>query len=92
MNEHSNIILVEVKLGLNFIKCINVFGNKIKLLHVSANDGHHRKGTNTSKEMLHMYFITKTLLHLMELNLNLLISYRVQWPRTMSVIKIGIII
>jgi hypothetical protein len=31
------------------------FSNKIKPLHVSANDGHHRKATNTSKEMRHVY-------------------------------------
>jgi hypothetical protein len=30
---------------------------KIKPLHVSANDGHHRKGANTSKEMLHVYYM-----------------------------------
>jgi hypothetical protein len=41
---------------LNSIKCNNVFSNKIKPLHVSANDGHHREATNTSKEMLHMYY------------------------------------
>jgi hypothetical protein len=35
-------------------KCNNVFSNKMKPLHVSANDGHQRKVTNTSKEMLHM--------------------------------------
>jgi hypothetical protein len=33
------------------------FGNKIKPLHVSANDGYHRKATNTSKEMLHMFYM-----------------------------------
>jgi hypothetical protein len=33
------------------------FTNKIKPLHVSANDGHHQKATNTSKEMLHMYYM-----------------------------------
>jgi hypothetical protein len=46
-----------VKLGLNSIKCYNVFSNKIKPLHVSANDGHHGKVTNTSKEMLHMNYM-----------------------------------
>jgi hypothetical protein len=38
-------------------KCNNGFSNKIKPLHVSANDAHHRKATNTSKEMLHMYYM-----------------------------------
>jgi hypothetical protein len=33
------------------------FSNKIKPLHVSANNGHHRKATNTSKEMLHIYYM-----------------------------------
>jgi hypothetical protein len=33
------------------------FSNKIKLLHVSANDGHHQKATNTSKEMLQIYYM-----------------------------------
>jgi hypothetical protein len=33
------------------------FGNKIKPLHVSANDGHHRKATNTSEEILHVYYM-----------------------------------
>jgi hypothetical protein len=37
------------------MKCNNVFSNKVKLLCVSANDGHHRKATNISKEMLHVY-------------------------------------
>jgi hypothetical protein len=45
------------KLRSNSIKCNNVFSNEIKHLHVSANDGHYRKATNTSKEMLHMYYI-----------------------------------
>jgi hypothetical protein len=31
--------------------------NTIKPLHVSANDGHHRKATNTSNEMPHMHYI-----------------------------------
>jgi hypothetical protein len=30
--------------------CNNVSGNKIKNLHVSADNGHHWKVTNTSKE------------------------------------------
>jgi hypothetical protein len=46
-----------VKLGLNCIKCNIVFNNKIKPLHVSANDGHHWKVTNTSREMLHIYYM-----------------------------------
>jgi hypothetical protein len=116
-------IYVHVKLGLNSIKCNNVFSNKMKLLHVgfedltavvmkstifwditpcsplsvnwrfggtyrlhlqgrrnkyskkrakkillttcllfkplhvSANEGHHQKATNTSKKMLLMYYI-----------------------------------
>jgi hypothetical protein len=33
------------------------FSNKIKPLHFSANDGHHQKATNTSKETLHMYYM-----------------------------------
>jgi hypothetical protein len=33
------------------------FRNKIKPLHVSANDGHHRKQINTSKEMRHIYYM-----------------------------------
>jgi hypothetical protein len=36
-------LLNKVNLGLNSIKCNNVFSNKIKTLHVTANDGHHRK-------------------------------------------------
>jgi hypothetical protein len=32
------------------------FSNKMKTLHVSANDGHNPKATNTSKAMLHMYY------------------------------------
>jgi hypothetical protein len=39
------------------MKCSNVVSNKIKPSHVSANDGHHRKATNTSKEMLNMYYM-----------------------------------
>jgi hypothetical protein len=31
--------------------------NKIEPLHVSANGGQHRKVTNTSKEMLHLYYV-----------------------------------
>jgi hypothetical protein len=42
---------------MNSIKCNNVFSNKIKPLDVSANGGHHRKATNTSKGMLHMYYM-----------------------------------
>jgi hypothetical protein len=48
---------IQVKLGLNSIKCNNVVSIKIKPLHVSAKDGHHRKATNTSKEMLHVYYM-----------------------------------
>jgi hypothetical protein len=48
---------IKVNLGLNCIKCNSVFSNKIKPLHVSASDGHHRKATNTSMEMLHMYYV-----------------------------------
>jgi hypothetical protein len=48
---------IPVKLGSNTFKRNNVFSNKIKPLHVSANDGHHRKATNTSKEMLHTYYM-----------------------------------
>jgi hypothetical protein len=33
------------------------FSNKIKPLQVSATDGHHRKGANTSKEMFHVYYM-----------------------------------
>jgi hypothetical protein len=33
------------------------FSNKIKPLHVSSDDGHHPKATNTLKEMLHMYYM-----------------------------------
>jgi hypothetical protein len=33
------------------------FSNNIKPLHVSLNDGHHRKATNTSKKMLHIYYM-----------------------------------
>jgi hypothetical protein len=36
----TDIVLGQVKLGLNSIKCNIVFSNKIKPLHVSANDGH----------------------------------------------------
>jgi hypothetical protein len=39
------------------MKCNNVFNNRIKHLHVSANDGHHRKATSTSKEMFHTYYM-----------------------------------
>jgi hypothetical protein len=39
------------------MECNNVFSNKTKPLHVSANDGHHRNVTNTLKEMLHMYYM-----------------------------------
>jgi hypothetical protein len=39
------------------MKCNNVFSNKIKPLHVSANDGHHPKATSTSKEMLQIYYM-----------------------------------
>jgi hypothetical protein len=46
--------LICVKLGLNSIKCNNVFSKEIKSLHVSANDVQHRKATNPSKEMLYM--------------------------------------
>jgi hypothetical protein len=44
------------KLGLNSIKCKNVFfSNKIEPLHVSANDGHHQKATNISlKHIVHL--------------------------------------
>jgi hypothetical protein len=55
-----------VELGLNSIKCNNVFSNKIKPLHVSANDGHHRKATNTSEEMLHMYYMHVVLYELLK--------------------------
>jgi hypothetical protein len=34
-----------------------IFNNKIKPLHVSANDGDHWKATNTVEEMLHMYYV-----------------------------------
>jgi hypothetical protein len=37
------------------------FSNKINPLCVSANYGHHQKATNTSKEMLHMYYMRVTL-------------------------------
>jgi hypothetical protein len=37
------------------MKYEKVFTNKSKPLHVSANDGHHRKATNSSKKILHMY-------------------------------------
>jgi hypothetical protein len=50
-------IYMQVKLGLNSIKCNNVSRNKIKPLHISANEGHHRKATNTSKKMLHIYYM-----------------------------------
>jgi hypothetical protein len=41
------------KLVLNSNKRNIVFiNNKIKALYVSANDGHHQKAANTSKEML----------------------------------------
>jgi hypothetical protein len=43
------------KLGLNSVECNNVFSDKMKPFCVSTNDGHHRKATNTSKEVLHMY-------------------------------------
>jgi hypothetical protein len=43
---------LQVKLGLNSTKCKNGFSNKIKPLHVSANDGHHWKVANTLKETL----------------------------------------
>jgi hypothetical protein len=47
----------------------------MKILHVSANDGHHRKATNTSKEMFHMYYMHVVLYglqHLKELKIHLL--------------------
>jgi hypothetical protein len=34
---------IQVNLGLNSIKCNNVFNNKIQPLHVLVNDGHHRR-------------------------------------------------
>jgi hypothetical protein len=42
---------------MNSIKCNDVFSNKMKPLHVTPNDGHHRKATNSSMEMLHTYYI-----------------------------------
>jgi hypothetical protein len=39
------------------MKCNNVFSNKIKPLHILADDVHHWKATNTSKEMLHMFYM-----------------------------------
>jgi hypothetical protein len=51
------LIFYTSKIRIEFHKCNNVFSNKIKPLHVSANDGHHRKAANTSKEMLHMYYM-----------------------------------
>jgi hypothetical protein len=39
------------------MKCSNDFSNKIKPLHVLANDGHHRKAINTSKVMIHIYYM-----------------------------------
>jgi hypothetical protein len=35
----------------------DVFSNKIKPLHVSANDGHQRMVTNTSKEKSDTYYL-----------------------------------
>jgi hypothetical protein len=29
----------------------------MKPLHVSAKDGHHRKATNTAKEMFYVYYM-----------------------------------
>jgi hypothetical protein len=43
------------KIRITFHQVQQCFSNKIKHLHVSANDGHYRKATNTSKEMLHTY-------------------------------------
>jgi hypothetical protein len=44
--------MLQVHMSKIRIKCKynNVFSNKIKPLHVSANDGHHWKATNTSRE------------------------------------------
>jgi hypothetical protein len=48
LNEYISTIRIE------FCQVQQCFSNKIKPLHVSANDGRHQKATNTSKEMLHM--------------------------------------
>jgi hypothetical protein len=45
------------KIRIEFHQVQQCFSNKMKPLHVSANDGHHRKATNTSKERLHMYYM-----------------------------------
>jgi hypothetical protein len=45
------------KIRIEFHQVQQCFSNKIKALHVSANDGHQRTATNTSKEMLHMYYM-----------------------------------
>jgi hypothetical protein len=34
-----------------------LFNNKIEPGHLSANDGHHRKATNISEEMLHTHYV-----------------------------------
>jgi hypothetical protein len=79
---HSITIL---KLELNAIKCNNDFNNKIKHLHVLANDGHHQKGTNSisfeivvpfqwwaslAEKCKGFILLLKSLLHLMEFNSN----------------------
>jgi hypothetical protein len=45
------------KIRIKFLQAQQCFTNKIKPLHVSANNSHHRKATNTSMEMLHTYCI-----------------------------------
>jgi hypothetical protein len=45
------------KIRIEFHQVQQCFSNKMKRLHVSANDGHHRKATNTSKEMFQMYYM-----------------------------------
>jgi hypothetical protein len=58
---------------MNSIKCNNVLSNKIKPLHVSANDGHHRQETSNSyrpKYINKLYFVIgKQFLHFSKLTL-----------------------
>jgi hypothetical protein len=45
------------KIRIEFHQVQQYFSNKIKPLHVSVYDGYHWKAANTSKEMLHMYYM-----------------------------------
>jgi hypothetical protein len=45
------------KIRIEFHQVQQCVSNTIKPLHVSSNDGHHRKATNTSKEMLRIHIL-----------------------------------